>query len=66
MRRADLTYTQKQRLNKQKVCPICKQPIYDTDEIKFTIVRYRRCKIYNFYHERCLINGTKKQKEETT
>ena len=61
MTRSDLNSTEKRRLQANMSCPICNQLIKDDENIIFTIKRKRRCKQYVFYHERCLINGEKKE-----
>ena len=65
MTRSDLTDTEKRRLQANSTCPICVKSIKDTDKIIFTIKRKRRCKQYVFYHEECLINGEKEEKENS-
>lgn len=64
MKRADLTTTEKRRLEQNRICPLCGQRIEDDDRILFTTRRESRCKLYTFYHERCLIYGKKEEKNE--
>ena len=65
MTRSDLNDTEKRRLQANPLCPKCNQLIKDDDKIIFTIKRKRRCKQYVFYHEECLINGEKEEKEKS-
>ena len=65
MTRSDLNDTEKRRLQANPLCPKCDCLIKDDDKIIFTIKRKRRCKQYVFYHEECLINGEKKEKEKS-
>jgi hypothetical protein len=64
MTRSDLNDTEKRRLQNNPLCPKCNHLIKDDEKIIFTIKRKRRCKQYVFYHEECLINGEKEEKEE--
>ena len=62
MKRDNLSTTEKRRFEKNNICPICGNIINDNDNLLFTVKKKRRCKLYTFYHERCL-NGKSKEKE---
>lgn len=61
MKRDNLSTTEKRRFEKNNICPICGKQINDNDNLLFTVKKKRRCKLYTFYHERCLKNGETKE-----
>jgi hypothetical protein len=63
MTRDNLSTTEKRRLEYHRICPICNKYIADEDSLLFTIRRKRRCKVYTFYHERCVRGWVKIEKE---
>ena len=55
MKASQLTEYEKKRLNLNRNCYICDQPIRDYEQIDFIKTRDRRWVQYNFYHTACAI-----------
>lgn len=55
MKASQLTEYERKRLNLNRCCYLCEQPIRDYEEIEFIKTRDRRLVQYNFYHTACMI-----------
>lgn len=64
---ADMTYTEKKRYDKKKICPICGQEITEIQNCEYLKFRRNRNLSYVFFHTECLVNqgGVEDGEQET-
>lgn len=55
MVKLEMSDTEKRRFTFRKVCPICKQPINDWDDIQYIKFQYGKTRLYTFFHTSCLV-----------
>ena len=74
MIKQEMTRTLQRHFQKRGLCPICGSQIEEFDDVQQVSYRMGRCRLYTFFHTKCLIefefgirrsmNGNIKEKEE--